>query len=240
MGFFSKKSCYWQQKLGTFTPKTAPSLADAFQLFDHLAGLPHIAFDYIGSACESRTHLMALELIRRGHLPAKAWLFENDSPLICQKPGDDPALNYFWCYHVAPVLNVDAGPAQGGVIPMVFDPGLFDGPVPVGAWADAMKRRGRDVVVSPLGHSPQGYTGDFMPGGPLRRGALDTISFTNARTDDYAARRMKEIRQELGDAKQRVVLSCGLREPRYTPLWRTEGAVAHLPRQAPAAQMRRL
>ncbi len=240
--FFTKKSRYWQQKLGTFTPKAPPTLAEAFKIFDHLANLPHITHDYLPSGCDARAHLMCVELLKRGHLPRKAWAFERpNKPLYMSMP---TANQKYWVYHVAPVLLVDAGPAQGGLIPLVFDPAAFDGPVSPATWAASMGADNRDVQLVQLGHSPAGYRGDYLPYTSGNRN--DLLAFTNTQTDAHAMKRMTDIRREIGTPQQRTVLSCGLREAQYTALWRTEGAVAPalahaaMRRQTPATHSPRL
>jgi len=49
---------------------------------------------------------------------------------------DQPAVRVEWGYHVAPVLMV-RGP-DGDTREMVFDPLLFDSPVPVEEWRTAL------------------------------------------------------------------------------------------------------
>lgn len=211
MGLFTQKSRYWQQKLGGLTPKAPPSLAEAFQLFDHLAILPHLALHTAAQGTAARTHLMCVELLRRGYLPRKAWILRDDHTGAVHS-------------HAAPVLMVNAGPAQGGVIAMVFDPALLDGPATGAVWAAALGVPTKDVQIVALGHAPPGYRGDYLP--HLDKTAPDSLIFTNALTDDHARRHMAGLAAPSGQALQRRVQPCGLREPQYKPLWRTEGAVA--------------
>lgn len=223
MGLFTQKSRYWQQKLDSFTQKQPPTLAEAFQLFDRMAALALLAHDITDKGCESRTHMMCVELMKCGYLPRKAWVFAKDGRrLSFRAPGTDT--DSWWAYHAAPVLLVNAGPAQGGVIPMVFDPGIFDGPVTTAAWEAALGADAKATQVLPLGVSPSGRRGDYLP--QTGTETPDSLAFTNALTDDHARRRMESLRREYGEPAHRIVLSCGLREPQHKPQWRTDGAVA--------------
>ena len=112
--------------LAGLAPEAPLTTAQAVALFDHLADLPHIAHGLANEGCYARAHLMCREAERLGRAPEKAWAFEGEGTLTVLA-ADGRLLN--WWYHVALALPVQM--ADGQVEKMVFDPSLFDGPVPV-------------------------------------------------------------------------------------------------------------
>ena len=48
---------------------------------------------------------------------------------------------------------------------MVFDPGLFDGPVSLQEWGGIIGAKASQLQIAPFGESPKGYTGDYIPYG---------------------------------------------------------------------------
>lgn len=151
------------------------SLAEAMDVFDWLADMEDIAFNYPRNGCGERAHIMCRRLLERNHAVFKAWVFEEDGYLICPMPDGRKGE---WIYHVAPVLPVRLGDK---VEHLVFDPGLFDGPVLMKDWAyqcSCFDPYNHDIV--PFGEAPKrGWGGDY------------TInSKTDDRSDDKAARKM--------------------------------------------------
>jgi len=88
----------------------------------------------------------------------KAWAFAGSGGLqIKQLTGESVS----WWYHVAASLPVKT--PDGSLEDMVFDPGLFDGPVSLEEWGDAMKAFREKLEIVPFGVPPKGYTGDYAP-----------------------------------------------------------------------------
>jgi hypothetical protein len=52
---------------------------------------------------------------------------------------------------------------DGAVQDMVFDPGLFDGPVSLDEWGNIMKANPSHLQIAPFGVPPKGYSGDYQP-----------------------------------------------------------------------------
>lgn len=136
---------------------------DAVRLFDYFNDLSYIAFNYSENGCFARAHLMCREIedLSEGRItPLKIWA-DGDRPfgrLSPVMPNGYPA-EIEWGYHVtagAYVLD-----AQGRIFPAVFDPSLFDGPVTVDEWRDAMNALPEQIALTPFGgDSPKGsHTG---------------------------------------------------------------------------------
>lgn len=133
------------------------SAAQAVAVFDDLRAMQNIAHTYTDDGCAERAHLMCRKLLEMKLVPEKAWAFET--------PKRDLVVDFaqgqqIWWFHVAPVLRVDTG---AGVVPMVFDTCLFDGPATLGEWMDVMKAESTQVQLTPCGRSPRGYHGDYKP-----------------------------------------------------------------------------
>lgn len=225
---------YWQSLLDAsgLNPRSLP-LAEAMDLFDKLADLPDIAYGYPQGGCEARTHLMCRWLVAQGHIPQKAWIFEQGGPLRYRPPPQDasqhPAKEIKWCYHVAPALMVDTGEAAPQAL--VFDPSIFDGPVTPDRWREIMSGTADALHLLPLGATPAGCSGDYLPMSKDVRWLA--ITQTADYTDRYARETM-DSNNRFGMTLRRVH-SCGLRPPASGRTWRT----APPPKNQPARQLRR-
>ena len=235
MGFFTKKSVYWREQIKSLAPLPAPTWDGALALFDHLADLRHITYGFAASGCQARAHLMCREMVAQGHLPGKAWIFESFGPLTVYLPDYSSMDPVNWCFHVAPTLDVDLGPPRG-VIPMVFDPSLFDGPVTPARWCEAMQGAPDRLHIVPLGQSAPGQRGDYLPFSDRNRN--DAIAFTTERTNQIALDGMDEFRQYIKTPIRRV-FSCGQRPPARGKTWCTYQAPKDRP-QPTATNSRRL
>ena len=111
-----------------------------------------LALRYPADGCYARTHLMVKRLLDRGLAPSKVWAFAaGAADLLWMITPDHPDGRVQWRYHVAPVHMV-RGP-DGGPQEIVFDPLLFDRPVTVDEWRDALHDT-PSVVVTALGETP--------------------------------------------------------------------------------------
>ncbi|MDE2336475.1 MAG: hypothetical protein KGL10_04125 [Alphaproteobacteria bacterium] len=141
---------------GAPPPAEAVSLEDAMVLFDELADRPDIAFGYAQDGCYARAQLMCREMTERGLAPQKAWAFEGGSYLYVDMP-DGKRVRWGW--HVAPALAVRM--PDGKAEDMVFDPGLFDGPVTLQEWGKMIHAQPEKLQIAPFGAPPKGYPGDY-------------------------------------------------------------------------------
>lgn len=139
--------------------KKTLSPSAAIALFDRLADMEDVAHGYPLNGCAARTHFMCLSILNSGLKPGKAWAFEGKEMLCVRMPGwQEPVL---WGYHVAPTLPVLQG--DGTVVDMVFDPGLFDGPVPLGDWGEIMGASPQKLQIVPHDRPPRGWDGNYSP-----------------------------------------------------------------------------
>lgn len=228
MGFFTKKSVYWRDQIKGLAPLPPPSWEQALELFDMLADLRHITYGFAASGCQARTHLMCVEMVDKGYLPGKAWVFEGFEPLSVQLPDNMPMSPTVWCFHVAPTLDVDLG-APDGVRAMVFDPSMFDGPVLPEHWCDTMQGSPQRLHLARLGESAPGQRGDYLP--YSNRNRNDAVAFTTARTTSIAMEGMEEFRPHIKTPVRRV-FSCGRRPLARGTTWCTYQPPRHHPKPA--------
>jgi len=135
----------------------------ATMIFAEFAGDEDLALRFPADGCYARAHLMVHRLLDRGLAPSKVWAFAASATdrLWMQTPDHPEERVYWWC-HVAPVLVV-RGP-QDDVREMVFDPILFDAPVPVDEWRDALHDT-PTLVRTALGQPPLPNGGSgYWPG----------------------------------------------------------------------------
>jgi hypothetical protein len=136
----------------------------AMQIFDQLADRTDIAFGYAEDGCYARAQLMCLIVNAMGlPTPKKAWAFEGAASLKVKKPDRE---TISWWYHVTAALPVKM--PDGPVQDMVFDPGLFDGPVSLSEWGGIMGAKPSQLQIAPFGEPPKGYSGDYMPNGSTK------------------------------------------------------------------------
>jgi len=152
------------------------TLEEAIEVFDQLADMDDIAFGYSSDGCYARAHIMCRRMIEAGLNPGKAWAFEGAEHLTVNKPDGSKAR---WWFHVASALNVKM--LDGNVQRLVFDPGLFDGPVTLEEWGETINAEPDKLQMVDFGVAPQGFPGDY---GPYQK--------TDKDTDKVAALRMKE------------------------------------------------
>jgi len=122
----------------TGPPSPAPLEWDrAKAIFAEFATAADLALGFLADGCYARTHVMVQRLLALGLAPSKLWAFAAGmADLLWIETPDHPDGRVHWAYHVAPLLVV-RGPGAD-VQEMIFDPLLFDRPVPVDEWRDAL------------------------------------------------------------------------------------------------------
>lgn len=136
---------------------SALPLRDALALFDQLADLDHISFGYPHNGCTARTHIMCRLMSDAGLAPAKAWAFETRNKMLeVTLPGDTVIR---WSYHVAPALPVRM--PDNSVEHLIFDPGLFDGPVPLQEWGKIMQAEEKNLQIAKINETPKPWPGFY-------------------------------------------------------------------------------
>lgn len=113
-------------------------------LFRILAQRMEIPFNNTNDGCFARAHYMSILMDRLGITSLKAFALVQDTDkyrLSVPNPRN-PDQQVHWNYHVAPVIMMRNH--NEGLIPMVLDPSLFDGPVPLSEWHDYMSLRNQN------------------------------------------------------------------------------------------------
>lgn len=107
---------------------TPVSEEDATTLFNELAEREDIPFGFPMDGCYARAHKMVRILEDRGIIAGKAFV---EGELYVDTSFGEVG----WGYHVAPVVMVKKGSV---LVPYVFDPSLFQKPVPQTEWKAKM------------------------------------------------------------------------------------------------------
>jgi hypothetical protein len=145
----------------------------AATLFAEFAAAEDLALAFPPDGCYARTHVMVQRLLDRGLAPFKVWAFAASvTDLLWTEPPDYAHGRVQWAYHVAPALMVRE--AEGEAREMAFDPLLFDQPVPVEDWRNALHDTPTLVRTVP-GEPPlpaRGGTGYWPGPDPLEGPAL--------------------------------------------------------------------
>lgn len=119
----------------------------AIELFNYLAK-QDIPFRYPEDGCYARAHKMSLLLDAKGITTGKVFI-EGDLKVKTQ---NSPAGEVSWWYHVAPVIKVKK---DGREVPYVFDPSIFDRPVPEDEWFDIQTKGQRQTYYTKrFGYQP--------------------------------------------------------------------------------------
>jgi hypothetical protein len=142
---FGPKAAARESTPDTVTEEIKPvSPERAKALFDFLLScdcspklLPNlcIPFKVPKNGCWIRAHLMSYKLVAEGETPQKVWCSYSGKLLTAKTPNSIEC-QVSWIYHVAPILPVLQ--KNGKSIDMIFDPSMFDGPVPVAKWQKSM------------------------------------------------------------------------------------------------------
>lgn len=118
-------------------------ITEALAVFDWLADMEDLAFNYRTEGCQDRMDVMCRRLKLTGLNSSKAWIAKRHDDLEFSFPGEDE--KHCWHHHYAMALPVRQ---TGGVVEnMIFDPALFDGPVSVHEWAYALNADEADTKI---------------------------------------------------------------------------------------------
>jgi hypothetical protein len=150
---------------GARPPRELVKEAKAVEVFKWMARQRDIAFRYPIDGCYARAQLMVERLQKQGFYPFKVWAFANGHSLYARTP-NHPRGYVTWSYHVAPVLRVrHENKTQRWY---VIDPSLFDRPVPIAQWEQAMRKNSRShrpyLTVTRIGHPPTLLSKKKAPG----------------------------------------------------------------------------
>lgn len=116
-------------EVSLFTLAEQPDLPAVREVFRHVAGQPHIPFQYPDDGCWVRAHEVARLLLAAGWRPRKLWMYGRlSAPTV-----NHPRCKVRWAWHVAPTLRV-------GAEDYVLDPALFQEPVTRKEWIEAQTR----------------------------------------------------------------------------------------------------
>ncbi|MBC7862108.1 MAG: hypothetical protein IAF38_03985 [Bacteroidia bacterium] len=120
----------------TVTPERAEELFKMMQTKTCTAGAAKgtdcVPFNYPGSGCWVRAHLMGFFLREQKETPAKIWC--DGRPYLWAFTKNDPNCRVGWGWHVAVTLVVED--KNGKKTLTVFDPSLSDKPLPAKDWQD--------------------------------------------------------------------------------------------------------
>jgi hypothetical protein len=119
------------------SPNQTTTPAQVRAAFQAVAAQPDIAFRYPADGCYARCHLLVRQLEALGLAPSKLWAFSDGEDLYI-RTRHHPRGYVRWSYHVAPAVRarLEDGRRQW----LVLDPSLFDGPVSVAQWEQALMR----------------------------------------------------------------------------------------------------
>ncbi|WP_199444629.1 protein-glutamine glutaminase family protein, partial [Umezawaea beigongshangensis] len=125
----------------------------------HGDGSTRIPTGHPEDGCYMRAHLWALQMRQAGVDTQKVFVARDSSLTVNSANalgGTDAAPRQVtWNYHVAPLVQVDLGNG-GRTVPMVLDPALGLGPVPVDTWIGAMGVNPGDYTINTAGDVPPG------------------------------------------------------------------------------------
>jgi hypothetical protein len=133
------------------------TLERAVEIFDTLAAMKDIAFNYPEEGCFARAHLMLRRMFDMGETPKKAWAFEKQGGDLLVKLPDGHEI--IWWAHVAAALPVIM--PDGTVQDLVIDPSLFKGPVTLKNWGAVMGVPDYNLMFADAGKAPHGHHGDY-------------------------------------------------------------------------------
>src|SRR5438105_3066697 len=118
-------------------PTDAIPMERALEVFVDLASQRNIAFGYLEDGCHARAHLMVQRLLHLGLPPRKVWAFaRSKADMLWVHPPRKRESVVIWAFHVAPAIHVQD--ETGFVRDMVLEPALFDRPVTIDEWCDAL------------------------------------------------------------------------------------------------------
>ena len=180
-----EKKSLWSSVSRLLTHKKPPmTFAEAFDFFDKLPELTGLEANHKRGTChiEAEADCHAAENLH--HKPFKAWTFkpsplsivdgrEHRSELQLMMP--DASGERAYGFHVALALNVQM--PDGQIKPLVFDRGLFDGPVELEDWRREIDGNRYQTQIKPYGKVPtevHGLVGAYIPSDGSRNKLKDS------------------------------------------------------------------
>lgn len=106
---------------------------EAQKLWSEFKSLDYIPYEYATDGCYARATALSHYAEKKGYDMAKIFA---EGRLIAKLENNPYKESAMWDWHVAPVLYVQI---DGKPVLHVFDPSLFDKPVPVDTWVDKMR-----------------------------------------------------------------------------------------------------
>jgi hypothetical protein len=142
-----------------FDPQKRPitpsilNATEAQNIFWEFKSSEQIPFDYAPEGCFARATAMARIAEKKNIIMAKVFA---EGRLIA-RTGDKKFDPVEWSWHVAPMLYVDSG---NGPVLTVFDPTLFDRPVPLDQWLQSMESEAQFLWLKRKGKVARHYFGE--------------------------------------------------------------------------------
>jgi len=162
----------------------------ALELFDQFKSDKKMAFEFPMDGCYARATMMAR--IAEDNDIKVAKIYAEGILRVLKASKNFPEV--IWGYHVAPIAGVKQ--ADGTIVNMVFDPSLFDKPVPVDAWLNRMSGDGdpkAEIKSVYYGSRYQLFRRDVEPN--KRSWHRKDIKFSKERLETYSDLVEKYIRQ---------------------------------------------
>ncbi len=191
----------------------------AVELFNMLAARPEIPFLYPQDGCYARAHAMSRILEELGIISGKVFV-EGDLRVETNRSPDGYVE---WWYHVAPIVMVRK---NGQNVPFVFDPSIFQRPVPVAEWTGIQTRHpggraDRTYETSRYEYTPGGQSGRTSWGQGDLDGAARTMEGYLAQQRAYTQRlaRGQIVPRNPAQASQQQVPYQQLQAPRQGTPW---------------------
>jgi hypothetical protein len=186
---------------------TPVSPHEAAILFQEFKNSPTIPFRYAEDGCYARTFQMHRISEKKGIKMGSIYI-EGDFDVKTPKSISPSA---HWQYHVAPVIPVYT---DAGIVMMVIDPSLFDGPVPVEDWRDEIADEDSESPYCLFYSNRFSVEPDDLPS--------QEITFRNKKNTEDELARIKEI---LNDYDEQIISQAD-DVSADEPLW-VKGVVMH-------------
>lgn len=125
-----------ETKNGKAEKITLVSEGEANSIFQEMVSIKDIPFQYIEDGCYARAHEIVKYFENKGIIFAKVFIVDAKKKLRVNNSKNK--LGYVeWWFHVAPVILVSK---NGKSVPYVFDPSIYNKPVPVDEWKSIQTR----------------------------------------------------------------------------------------------------
>jgi hypothetical protein len=132
----------------------------AAEIFADLVQHPDIPPGYLDDGyCAVRAELLCQRIQQLGGIPEKSWALAQDSMGFDRFSIEAPDGNLEqFSFHIAPAMPVKM--PDGRIEDLVLEPALFDGPVTLQQWGEAMKGA-RGIEIAPYGMRPIRVRGGY-------------------------------------------------------------------------------